>query len=497
MSAARRTDPRDERAHGLSHSRLWQKPLWLLLAIFAASRVCYWAMGIRFYADLYGTWQLADPPLLQERFWETLYYMHGQPPLLSFIAGVGLHIFPAQPTTFYALLFLALGLLLLISMYHVMTFLGIPAGLTTAACAIYTISPSTIMYENYFLYTYIIAALLMALMAFIARYCRQGMVRDAVLIALILSTIVLLRTSYHLVWIIGVVALVWIFAQPNRVRVLLLLPVVIAAGLYLKNNVLFGSFSTSSWMGMSWWKIVAEHYPPQDLEKLQASGELYMRALPNQPIEVYGDYQRRPEFETIPLLANTHTSTGAVNQHHYAYIEFSNRFLHDTLVLIRNCPRCYLEGITEAAHVYLRPPSHYAPADDNRKAIAPVNYLFDNLLYGRWLPRLLFGRSVWGDSTFPVLFFGIPASIITGVWFAVRAFRRHEPVAPVLGVAALTCVFLTIPYITLEIDENHKYRYEIDPLIFTLGTYMVWRLLVYIRARWNKSRYAVEPQAAI
>jgi hypothetical protein len=79
----------------------------------------------------------------------------------------------------------------------------------------------------------------------------------------------------------------------------------------------------------------------------------------------------------------------------------------------------------------------------------------------------------------------------------VRAFRRHEPIAPVLGVAALTCVFLTIPYITLEIDENHKYRYEIDPLIFTLGTYMVWRLLVYIRARWNKSRYAVEPQAAI
>ncbi len=62
---------------------------------FVLSSIWYSARGIRFdistlpYFD-----QLLDPILLRTRLWQSLYYLHGQPPLFNLLAGVALKLEP-------------------------------------------------------------------------------------------------------------------------------------------------------------------------------------------------------------------------------------------------------------------------------------------------------------------------------------------------------------------------------------------------------------------
>ena len=69
--------------------RFWHSPYFWILSIFAISRAAYYAAGVRFdITPLDKFFQIADPLLLRTRLFETLLYLHTQPPGFNLMIGV-------------------------------------------------------------------------------------------------------------------------------------------------------------------------------------------------------------------------------------------------------------------------------------------------------------------------------------------------------------------------------------------------------------------------
>jgi hypothetical protein len=146
----------------------------VLVGVFAVSRVCYAIAGVRFYAtELLQTFvQVIDVRLLQDDLWSSVWNTYAQPPLFNLFAGIVLHLPGGEGAWFYVI-YLAMGVVLTLSMFVLMRELGVPVGLAFAATAIFVVLPVTVLYENFLLYTYPVAVLLTVSGVFLVRYLRS------------------------------------------------------------------------------------------------------------------------------------------------------------------------------------------------------------------------------------------------------------------------------------------------------------------------------------
>jgi hypothetical protein len=121
----------------------------LLAAAFAISRLVCWASGVRFDIEpLEFYWQYIDPALLRNDFWRSIFYLEQQPPAFNFFLGVALHVAPSHPQVVFQAVYLALGLALSLGLFELMDRLGVDRRIALAIALIFTLSPSTILYEN-------------------------------------------------------------------------------------------------------------------------------------------------------------------------------------------------------------------------------------------------------------------------------------------------------------------------------------------------------------
>src|SRR5260221_6769210 len=223
------------------------------MAAYVASRIFYAALGVRFNApDLDIFWQLPDRKWLLSQFGETLFYMHSQPPLFAFLVGLVLHANPAQPEAIFTLLYIGFGLLLTVSMYETLNLLRIPPVVSAVATVFFMISPATVIYENWLLYPYQIAALLMGAFFCLFRFARSCKFRDGFLFVLLISCIALMRSTFHLLWVVALVVLALRIASriPWQwwLRIAVVSPCILVLALYMKNYAVFGTFNSSSWL---------------------------------------------------------------------------------------------------------------------------------------------------------------------------------------------------------------------------------------------------------
>jgi len=70
-------------------------PLLFLLGVFALSRAVYYLMGVRFNSELFPPfWHSVDVNFLVNDLWNSLFYLHTQPPFLNGFVGVVYKLFP-------------------------------------------------------------------------------------------------------------------------------------------------------------------------------------------------------------------------------------------------------------------------------------------------------------------------------------------------------------------------------------------------------------------
>ena len=129
---------------------------------------------------------------------------------------------------------------------------------------IFAVSPSTVLYENWMYYSYPVALMSVASVWCFARYLRTKRTGYAAAVSTMLALLALTRASYHLFFVLAGALVVFIATDKRKRRVVAVavgVPVLVVAGLYVKNFVLFGEPDASSWLGMNMAHMVLGNEP--------------------------------------------------------------------------------------------------------------------------------------------------------------------------------------------------------------------------------------------
>ena len=458
----------------------------LLAIVFAFSRLGYYLAGVRFDArPVLHYFQFIDPELLKHRLFESLLYLHIQPPGWNLFVGTILQLFPTRYPAAFHLTYLLFGLGICWSTYHLMRVLHINQWLAFTLTTWFIVSPAVVLFENYLLYEYLVSFLL--LISAIALFHLYES-RRAVWIALFFLTLfalVMVRNFFHLAWFAVLLAAL-AFLCPVRRRAVLLygsVPLLAIIGLYSKNFVLFGNFSGSTWIGMNMDVITAHQLTPGEARNFVQRGVISPVSLlaAGSPAALYRPYISMPPRTGIPILDDCITSTGATNFNCLEFLEIQRTYAQDGLALLKAYPVVYLRSEEAAWFTYFLPASDFPFFDLNRPRIRSLDRFWNLVFFGQFKDasdrKELRRLSAQGNRLFLALYtgtfliIGMPALWLWGAWQLVTGIRRQtldRGAAILLGFLLLNIAYVTLIANLLSSFENNRYRFPLDSFYLVL-----------------------------
>jgi len=295
---------------------------------------------------------------------------------------------------------------------------------------------------------------------------------------LLLSAIVLTRGMFHILWFILIAFLIILFKKDCLIKILisLLIPFLLILGVYVKNYLLFGNFTTSTWLGMHFSRISTFQLSKDErlsfIERMKLSP--FAQIEPFGEICVYRDFldeSQDSRFSHIPVLTEEYKSSGDANYNHILYIEISKKYLQDDLYVIRTRPDAYLKGLNASLHIFFSPSHDYKFLEPNRDRISSVEKIYSRFVFGRFFPKIKQGIFLI-LATMTVLIYGFT------IFFKSMKRKIYRNKAK----ATLVFLWINIIYVTslsnlLEVGENNRFRMLINPLIIILFAHFIDRFL--------------------
>ncbi len=473
-----------------------ERTLYALLAmLFAVSRLGYYLLGVRFDArPVLHYYQFLDPELLKHRLFESLFYLHVQPPGWNLYTGTVLKVFPASyPAIFHAIYFL-LGLGICWSIYHLMRMFRVSRWLAFTLAAWFSISPGVVLFENFLLYEYLVAFLLVAAAVALVHFIQGSRSIWVTLFFVALLGMVLVRNFFHLAYFVAIMAALTFLSRSRRRTVLLCgaLPLLLILGLYSKNWILFRSFSGSTWMGMNMDTITVHQLTGEEARTFVNRGVISPASLLDvgSPLNLYRPYLQMPPLTGIPVLDDCVTSTGATNFNCLAFRQVQRIYTRDGLTLLRKYPVVYLRSVEAAWFSYFLPAGDFPFFDLNRPKIHGIDRFWNIVFFGQFkeasdrkeLRRLAAqgARVSLLLYTGVFLLIGLPALWLWGVYYLVSGVRSKSmdrPAAILLGFLLFNILFVTAIANFLSSFENNRYRFPLDAFYLVLLGVALSRLL--------------------
>ncbi|HEX2858874.1 MAG TPA: hypothetical protein VHP58_01555 [Alphaproteobacteria bacterium] len=487
-----------------------------LLGLFVASRTLMLFAGVWFdqSAVRHGM-HLIDSELLQHNFWQSLWYQHIQPPFFNMLTALTLLITPnGYEWLFLWPLFLLLGWLLILGLYRLMRGLGIPARLAFTVTVLFSISPAMMYFGSWYAYSLPITVGLVWSVVYFMRWMSTRRSRHLFLFFTLMLPAVGMHTLFLWLWMVLLVAVVLLLARGYRAQVLLcgLLPVLVCLSFPAKNYYLYGTFSASSWSGLTLGLMVNTHNPDYALrEKLYAEGKISALSLMERPetaVENLPPPYNHPALTGIQVLDDVRKANGDINFNNATYLKTGPVLVHDAITIFKANPWLYVQTVQNAFFIYVLPLSDYfwlraktltlywdwawnlvtagrigwspkstflhlsAPPDGYANAFAPN--LFGTIAKAPWY---LVG---WFN------FLIIPGLIGYGCWLGLRgvtgkaqALQRRAT----LMLLAYNVIYVTAMSVLFAISENHRYRFYISPFLAVYFAMAVQYLLVRYRNR--------------
>ncbi len=496
----------------LSQSRSLMKPYAYIVVAFIVSRLLYFIAGLRFDASTLGNlWPIVDPQLLKENLFQSIYYLHFQPPLFNLYIGSVLNLFPGHALLVFNISYLALGLLLGISLFLLMNRLGVSVGIATLLTILFIVSPSVVLYENLLFYTYPLAAFLVATALFLHRFVSSSKVREGTILFALLAALVLTRNLFHIFWFVFSVVLILAFQKHNWKKIVLAasIPFVVVVFVYGKNLVLFGSPTTSTWMGMNLYEVTTQRLSENQRRSLFEQGKISeLSLIPSfRALRDYQAFLPKTEKENIPVLYQEFTSSGGPNFNNIAYIDIDRQYLKDSIQALLSHPEAHLKSQLRAYFAYFLSSSDNFFVEGNRQRIQYADRLFNLLFYGRVLQhdettvtryaKLLqheeppLTRENIATIYLPMtlnlglfLLVGLPLLVFYGLRLAIKSLSQRAPDLPsrlTLLFMCITVVLVTLVGNSFAAGENNRFRFMVDPFFVVL-------LGLFLNARFNKHR---------
>jgi len=457
---------------------------WLAVAaLYLTSTALYAFLGVTFDATPLATYmQFIERDLLEHRLLESLWYYHGNPPLLNFLAGIGLKLAGDHAPHFYNAVFHLAGVLTAWCVFALTLRLSGSRWAAIITTAVLVFSPQFVLYENWLMYEFLSMALLTFSAYALYEFVERRGTRWGVAFFAALATLLLLRSLFHLAWLVLVAVLLVVLLPGRRRQVLTVAvaPVLLVALWYGKNAYYFGTFSASTWMGLGLSNITTLMVPEPELRALVQKGDLSQWAL----VSRYKDTSRLFHSDQqpptgIPVLGRQHKSENTFNFNFRDIPQISRYYAADGVTVARRFPASYALGLVMANRLYFSPTSmnlYFAVA--NREAVYPIERAYNVATGAHADPRVMgaahFGFT--GDYTMEVNF----SLLLCAGWWTVlgygfvqtrRGIVRGEPDARALtiGFIVLTAAYLYVVSTALELSENFRYRFNIEPLFFVLA----------------------------
>lgn len=459
-------------------------PLGLGVA-FLLAQALFALAGVRFTPHMaLSSEEVMDPALLRHHLWQTLLYLHAQPPLYNLFIGLWLKVFGTGRAFDLSLhvLFLLTALVAYVASYALQRRLGVGRGLAYAVSTALLVSPAFVLYENLAFYTLPVATLL--LLASLALHAAVTGRRPWPWVAFfgLLFLLCGVRSTFVLPFYLAVALLLaWVLRRRARAILLAALPFgLLVFGFYAKNAVVFGQFTDSSWMGMNLAGTMYTHIPTARLRALVAAGRMPAIALVPRfsRVPVYAG-MAPPACAAIgaPILTEAVTSVGRRNLDNCVYLGASQRYLQADLAGLRACPACFVYAVAHAWYIYFRPAEQYhLIPKSNRAAIAgwirawPLSAPLHVDAAGLYL-RLMHANGLRAHAArpktiYPWLVLTLVAALASGVAVTLGGLGSARDDPRRIVCAWLTGVVLFVGVVSNigEVGDNMRFRFATDPL---------------------------------
>jgi hypothetical protein len=472
------------------------------------------ASGVRVRRDILGaSWQVLDLDHLGADPVGSIWNLHIQPPLHNALIGVVLRWspFPDMGTLF--VLYVAALLVAAVALTELLVGWRVPPVAAGLVSGIALANPSLLSTIGIASYEVPLAAMAIVALLVLQRHLHQPGWATLLGLSGVLTAMALTRSLFHPSYVVALVALAGVATRCTWRQVLAAsaIPVVLVGGWMLKNQVLFGTPTLSSWFGFNLQRGVVAPLEREAVERAVDDRAVSTLALayPWGTLDRYEEWLDgcEPRRDHPVLTAETRADLGGfeiANFNHQCYLPLYAQSEADARTLVRREPGRYLAtrvvvlqssfamanvGIDDTAFgsPEFQPPDPTwmdAAAD---VVLVPVTI---TITMDDWNLPLLPGGAI--DLKISLLLLVLAAGVgARGVLAGVRVarsgwIRRGERLPPdeVQWVAAASMAILVIVVgDLLEFGENGRFRSMLDPLLVALPAAGAWRLVATRRHR--------------
>lgn len=470
-----------------------------LLIAFGASRLAYAFCGVEFRMNALLTFwmQVLDVRQLRDNLAEAIWYLHGQPPLYNIVIGAVLRAPEQAQPAIFTVLYSAVALTGILCFHRAALEISGHRLLSWCVALLLIISPATILYERAPYYEGLVSWLLVVGFYLLWRFLTRDHIITGAAAFLVFASVVLIRSAFHPVWLVAMVAIV-VAARPARWRRVLAASAVglaLVGAVMLKNQIVFGQIGLSSWMSNSLLQQAGDPIPLEQREALVRQGAISrygaLRSFspPDELRRIHGNVP----ITGIAVLDDEFKSNGSPNYNNIIYSIIQNQILSDALYMMVHFPNYYLDQTVRAFVIYFRPSTDYKYVEDNLRLIARWDRIYSLVVDGQ--PAALFGstqdKTRPKHSLFEVGYFTLVEvlTVLVGTLVLGRDIIRRRRTDPAragwLLAVGTTVLFISVIDNLFDTGETNRARFMVEPLIYL----SVIGLAVSFPGFWHISRW--------
>jgi hypothetical protein len=395
-----------------------------------------------------------------------------------------------------------------VALCQVLRALGCRWWIASVVASLMFTKPAVMAFEYYVAQESLVLPLLYGTLWALARYVRAPSLGRLAVVLGLATALVLTRALFSPLWLLGLVAVVLALRPPpvgwRRLAAVAVLPFLLVGGFMAKNQLRFGTFELSSWMGMNLSRVAVLPLGTDRTRELIDEGVLSEAAIVG-PFRSYDAYEPylgpcESDHHGTPVLDDPSKDDGTwfenPNFNATCYIPVYDQAWSDALAAIRHEPRTYARAVGANVVVYL------SDGGDGSSRAGWVGGRFASVL--TQLHDLL-GLEVTRSATYPnvwtyrydvVLTFVLGLAVVTVA--AVRAVRRRirgtatGRDALVLAVA-WTALSVSAVSVLADAFENARFRAPLDPLV--IGIVVAGAAEALARAVAARRSPAISPSA--
>ncbi|MCU1401290.1 MAG: hypothetical protein JWN62_4399 [Acidimicrobiales bacterium] len=468
------------------------------LAIYIA--LC--STGERFSTTFldYG-WQTLPLDLLRADPFGSIWYLHTQPPAMNLAVGIVERWSLAPRALSLQIIFAVLGVCLAAMTTSLVTRLGRSAVCAFAVGLFATADPTIMRMTFSPTYELPTAVCVVGVMWCLASG-RSTASRRLLMCAAFGTALVLTRSLYHPVWlIILLVALAVRWRKRirwQRVMVIAALPTVLIGSWLIKNEIVFGDATLSSWSGMNLERSILPLLSSEQVDRAIADGDVSKAVL----IGAFHTYEQYVPY--VPRCRPTHQSAvtsqstrrkwvrslggpqKVPNFNFECFLPIYRQAGQDALHLAIRYPGKWLEGRLWSTRGWFTEGrldggqgSSMLSVMDTIFAVAHVDVGIAHLSQHDWGDGALF--SGMGSVPIELLIFVVDAAVVlTALWTLIRRVRGQpiDPAGLLLIAGAFILAWSFVVGVTGELGEQSRFRSVLDPVTFALVAGIVlprWR----------------------